>query len=152
LNQFWNLRPDERLREWKSFRRQLGQLTLEEACVKTAHFWSYAPYVNYYLDPAQKDNPWPDPWTLLHENYYCDIAKSLGMLYTLYLSDHRPVDIELCIYWDSKAVQAYNLVSVNKGKYILNFVFDEVVNKQHLDNSLELKHRYNAEDLKLDLY
>lgn len=152
MNQLWNLKPDERLREWKTFRRQLGQLELEEACKQAAHLWSYAPYVNYYLDPAQNENPWPDPWTLLHENYYCDVAKSLGMLYTLYLSDHRPEDIELRIYWDPAAREARNLVWLDKGKYILNFTFDEVVNKKQLDNSLELKHRYTAEDLKLDLY
>lgn len=152
MNHLWNLKPDERLREWKSFRRQIGQLDIGQACQQATHLWSYAPYVNYYLDPAQKDNPWPDPWTLLHENYYCDIAKSLGMLYTLYLSDHRPEDIELRIYWDPEAVQAYNLVWLDKGKYILNFSFDEVVNKQQLDKSLELKYRYTALDLKLDLY
>ena len=150
----WNLKPDERLREWKSFRDQVGQQSLDEACKSTTHLWSYAPYVNYYLDPDRSSStvPWPDPWTLLYENYYCDLAKSLGMLYTLYLSSHRPDDIELLIGTDTADHQVYNLVSLTKGKYILNFSFNEVVNKKQLPKTLVVKHRYGAMDLNLDQY
>lgn len=150
----WNLKPDERLREWKAFRNQIGQLPLDEACKRVTHLWSYAPYVNYYLDPDKSSStvPWPDPWTLLYENYYCDVAKSLGMLYTLYLSSHKPADIELSICIDSADKQVYNLVKLAKGKYILNFSFNEVVNKTQLPKTLVIKHLYNAQDLNLDLY
>lgn len=150
----WNLRPDERLREWKSFRDQIGQLPLDQACQQVTHLWSYAPYVTYYLDPDKSVStaPWPDPWTLLYENYYCDVAKSLGMLYTLYLSRHKPQDIKLDIYLDTSDRQIYNLVSLEQGKYILNFLFDEIVNNKQLPSTLVLKHCYNAQDLNLDLY
>ena len=63
-----------------------------------------------------------------------------------------PQDIELIFGTNTETKDSYNLVSLAKGKYILNFSFDEVVNKQQLDKSLELKHRYTALDLKLDLY
>lgn len=150
----WNLRPDERLREWKAFREQLCQQSLDDACQSVTHLWSYAPYVTYYLDPEKDASaaPWPDPWTLLHENYYCDLAKSLGMLYTLYLSEHRPADIELVICMDTKDRQVYNLVQFSQGKYILNFSFNEVVNSTQLPKTLVVRHRYSAKDLNLDLY
>lgn len=150
----WNLRPDERLREWRAFREQVGQKPLADACQSVTHLWSYAPYVTHYLDPDRATSvaPWPDPWTLLYENYYCDLAKSLGMLYTLYLSEHRPADIELVIYMDTEDRQVYNLVQLAKGKYILNFSFDEVVNKTQLPKTLAVRHCYNATDLNLDLY
>jgi hypothetical protein len=150
----WNLNPDERLREWKTFRKKIGQLSIEEACNLTTHLWSYAPYVNYYIDPdrANSTSPWPDPWTLLYENYYCDVAKCLGMLYTLYLSDHKPSDIEIQLGINVETREPCNLVSLAKGKYILNFNFDEVVNKKQLPKTIEVKYRYRPEDLNLDLF
>lgn len=150
----WNLNPDDRLREWKSFRNQIGQLPINEACSKVTHLWSYAPYVSHYLDPNQESSlvSWPDPWTLLYNNYYCDIAKSLGMLYTLYLSDHKKYNIELLICLDTKSREPYNIVSVDNGEYILNLEFDSVVNKQQIPTTFITKHKYNAIDLKLDQY
>ena len=96
--------------------------------------------------------PWPDPWTLLHDNYYCDIAKALGMLYTLYLSQHKPADIELLICRDSSSRLNYNLVLLEQGKYVLNFEFDTVVNKTQLPNTLDIQYRYKPEDLHLDQF
>lgn len=150
----WNLRPDERLREWRNFRQMLATKPIEQACHETSHLWSYAPFVSHYLD-SDKNNSiiaWPDPWTLLHENVYCDVAKSLGMLYTLYLSDHRPPDIELRIYRQNDSREMFNLVWLSQGKYILNLSYDEVVNKEHLKIDLHLIYRYTAGDLGLDLY
>jgi len=149
----WTLKPDERLREWMTFRNQISQVSLEEACIQTTQLWSYAPFVSHYLD-ANRDIsliPWPDPWVLLYENYYCDIAKSLGMLYTLYLSGHSPRDIELVMAQDPDTKQGYNLVQIAQGKYILNFDFATVVNNTQTEN-LKVLRRYTAHDLKIDLY
>ena len=145
--------PDERLREWMMFRNQIGQVTLEQAFDQTTQLWSYAPFVSHYLD-ANRDIsliPWPDPWVLLYENYYCDIAKSLGMLYTLYLSSHRPKDIALVMAQDLDTNQGYNLVQIEQGKYTLNFEFNTVVNNTQTKN-LKVLRRYTAQDLKIDLY
>ena len=149
----WTLKPDERLREWMMFRNQLGQVTLEQACDQTTQLWSYAPFVSHYLDASRDISliPWPDPWVLLHENYYCDIAKSLGMLYTLYLSSHRPRDIALVMSQDPDSKQIYNLVQIEQGKYILNFEFNTVVNSTLTEN-LKVLRKYTAQDLKIDLY
>lgn len=150
----WNLKPDERLREWKAFRIQVGQQELEHACKSVTHLWSYAPYVAHHLDPDRNNSlmSWPDPWTLLYENYYCDLAKALGMLYTLYLSQHRPADINLTVCVDTADRQVYNLVSLEQGKYILNFTFDTVVNKAQLPSTLVVKHQYSVSDLDLNQY
>jgi len=150
----WILTPEERLREWKHFRERIGRLELQDACQETAHLWSYAPFVTRYLDSDRQHSvvSWPDPWVLLHENYYCDIAKSLGMLYTLYLSTHRPEDIELRICKDSFTQDYYNLVLVEQGKYVLNYEFNQVVNKEQLKSSLVTQYTYTAADLGLDQY
>lgn len=150
----WTLKPHERLREWRTFREKLGSLSFEDALTETVHLWSYAPYVGHRLDRDRANSlvSWPDPWTLLHENIYCDIAKSLGMLYTLYLCKHRPANLELILYKDHTTKNDYNLVQIENGKYILNFTFDEVVNKTHLPKTLQRAYRYTTVDLDLEKY
>lgn len=149
----WNLKSSDRLHEWKQFREDISELPLEEALEKTNHLWAYAPFVNYYL--SQDRNPdWPDPWTLLHENYYCDIAKSLGIMYTLYLSKHYANTIkslEIRIFQDSVNREPYNTVWVNGGEYILNLTYDTVVNTTQLSDTLVQKYYHSINELNLPL-
>lgn len=150
----WNLQPEERLHEWRHFRQKIGHLDIEKAVFETSKLWSYAPYVAHYLS-ADLIEEWPDPWTLVHENYYCDLAKCLGMLYTLYLCDHykkSQLDLEIRVYKDISNHDVLNTVWVNQGKYILNLMFDTIVNKTSITENLVLKYRYSVKDLKLDLY
>ena len=146
----WYGKTQDRLEEWRLFRLELNQLPFEEALKKVSHLWSYAPFVRHHLAPEDGQN-WPNPWTLLHENCYCDVAKALGMLYTIYLTNHRSniTEIEICLCKDEK--EEYALVNVNNGQYILNYVFDEVVNKEQL-KELESLYIYTAEDLNLAQY
>lgn len=149
----WNLRPEERLREWRQFRENIGTKDLESALKDTSRLWSYAPYVTHYLC-ADLPEEWPDPWTLVHENMYCDLAKSLGMFYTVYLCAHYTSmeNLELRVYRHITTRDIVNTVWVNDGKYILNLVFDSVVNKTSVDENYELRYRYTVADLNLDLY
>jgi hypothetical protein len=67
---------------------------------------------------------WPDPWQLLSDNVYCDLARALGILYTISLLDRADMaDAELVLTEDGD-----NLVQVAKEKYILNWNPDSVVN------------------------
>lgn len=150
----WNNKPDERLHEWKAFREKIGQQDINSALKETSQLWSYAPYVAHYLDSVDLEK-WPDPWTLLHENHYCDLAKCLGMLYTLYLSSHFGKEIEnleIRVYKNPINQDVFNTVWVNDGKYILNFIFNEIVNKTQIDKKFVLQSRYSTKDLALDLY
>lgn len=150
----WNLKPEERLQEWRLFRNNLAQQDIQQAVAAVSHLWSYAPYVTHYLAADLVDD-WPDPWALVNDNYYCDLAKALGMLYTLYLSGHynNSIDnLELRVYRDLDHHDILNTVWVNRGKYILNLKFDEIVNKTSITDNYVLKYCYTVKDLKLDLY
>ena len=137
----WNLEPNERLREWKQFRERINQLTIDVAIRETVHLWTYAPYVPRYLERVNSSD-WPDPWKLLYDNSYCDLAKALGMLYTLYLSDHQDRSftyLEIRVYKNMSDNDILNTVWVDDGKYILNFTFDTVVNKDLItENYIQL--------------
>lgn len=144
----WNLLPSERLRCWHDFRKSISQKSFEQALNDTEHLWSYAPYVAHYLTHDEIEK-WPGPWELIYENYYCNLAKALGIVYTLYLSSHRP-EIEIRIYNDPSVMEQYNLVFIDKGKYVLNYVHDEVVNKKQVNKDLKLIKILTVEDMGLD--
>lgn len=134
-----------RLEAWKKFRRSLNELTIEDALEATADFWKNCPFTPYFLDPDDIKS-WPDPWTLIEENYYCDLAKSLGMLYTLYLSDHKNyLEFEIRRYQDSESRLVYNLAYLNQGKYVLNLFDGEVVNNTSIDKKLKLLRSWGSE-------
>lgn len=134
-----------RLEAWKKFRRSINDLSLEDSLQATVDLWSACPFTPYYLEPEDHAN-WPDPWTLIQENYYCDLAKALGMLYTLYLSDHKNyIEFELRRYQDPESRLMYNLAYLNQGKYVLNLLDSEVVNNTSIDKKLKLLRCWNSE-------
>ena len=149
---FWNLRVNDRLTQWKDFRHQLDRLPLESAVVELNNMWSTAPFVNYNLDPSNP-NSWPDPWTLLAENYWCDVAKSLGIAYTIYFSSHKSTPMEIRVYYDYKDKTKHCVAWLDHGKYILNYWPYEIVNtKQIEEKQLQLLYQYSSTDLQLEKY
>jgi hypothetical protein len=149
---FWNLRVNDRLTQWKDFRHQIGQLPFETALSECNKLWSSVPYVGYYLDPSNPQS-WPDPWTMLAENYWCDVAKALGIVYTDYFSQHQSRSMELKIYYDYHDKSRYNLSCFEQGKYILNFYPYEIVNTELVEQkNLKSLYHYSTQDLALDKY
>lgn len=149
---FWNLRVNDRLSQWKDFRHQISDQSLNDAVEQTNQLWSTAPFANFYLEASDPDS-WPDPWTLLAENYYCDIAKSLGMLYTIYFTSHKSVPIELRTYYEYKDKSRHTVVWIDGGKYILNYYPFVIVNKEEIqEHKLDLLYQYSSEDLHLTKY
>ena len=118
----WTLLPSERLRYWQNFRNDLNQKSLDEAVKDTQHLWSYAPFVSKYLAILAVDK-WPDPWELIYENHYCDLAKALGIVYTLMLMNRSDInDIKIA------DTDSGNLVLIDDGKYILNWGTGQLLN------------------------
>jgi hypothetical protein len=134
----------ERLTHWRDFRKELDHLPLETAIQCTVDMWTKCPFNPYYLDSDQPEI-WPDPWTLIEENYYCDLAKALGMLYTIKFTQHDP-SVELRLYLDPETNYTYHVVWVQQGKYILNLVDNLVItnNTQSLDH-LTLKKTFDQQ-------
>ena len=152
LENFWDLRLSDRLAEWKDFRRKISGLSLAQAIPEVNRLWSTAPIVTYNLAPDEP-NTWPDPWALLAENYWCDVAKSLGIVYTIYFSSHRTVPMEIRVYYDYKDKTRHNLAWIDDGKYILNYYPYEIVNTELVEKKqLQLLYQYSSTDLQLEKY
>jgi hypothetical protein len=148
----FQLPAEDRLRAWRDFRNSLESLPIEQALAQTAEFWARAPFVPYYLDIDVSED-WPDPWSLIIENSYCDIAKCLGIVYTMLLSVHRKdLTVEIRFYEDPKTKYGYNLAWFNQGKYILNLIDGEIVNIKQFDETLNLKKQFSEAQLQIENY
>ena len=125
----WPTAFNDRLASWNLLRDHVQNLSTESALKEINYWWFRAPWRAYHLH--WDDQPvWPDPWQLLSDNIYCDLARGLGILYTITLLDRADIaDAELVL-----TNAGHNLVLVSKTKYILNWESDSVVN-----NNLELK-------------
>lgn len=146
----FKLHTPERLKFWRQFRDKIERLGVEEAIFQTEQLWNKAPFTPFYLDIDHPED-WPDPWTLVVENYYCDIAKTLGILYTIGLSNHGAnLPMELRVYQDQTTRMVYNLAVFDEGKYVVNFQTGEVVNILVVNEKLALTHVFSKERMRFD--
>ena len=108
---------EARLQDWFQLRTSVTSLPIEQQCVTIDEWWQQCPLVTHHLHPQDIDN-WPDPWELLSENTYCEVARALGMCYTLHLIGIN--DIELVLARNDTAEDVV-LVLVDNAKYIMNY-------------------------------
>ena len=130
----WHKDFTDRLESWAALRSEVQLMSLDQALQTISNWWYQSPWTGYYLHWDDRDN-WPDPWQLLSENIYCDLARGLGILYTITLVDHADlISAELVLTNDDR-----NLVLVNKEKYTLNWGAEVIVNTPL---SQKVKHKF----------
>jgi len=128
-----------RLASWNQLRDQCQHLPLESALKDINAWWFNAPWSAYYLHWDDQAT-WPDPWELLSNNVYCEVARGLGILYTITLLDRVDLaPVHLVLTEDDT-----NLVLVAKEKYILNWDTDSIVNT---NQELKIKQRYQQHQI-----
>ena len=120
----FQLNYDSRLKSWYELRKSIEKADVATKCVEIDKWWQHAPLVTHYLHPKDKQE-WPGPWDLLVDNQYCNIARGLGMIYTLLLSGIE--DIDFCIALDDNSEEVA-IVIVDRVKYVLNYWPDSVLN------------------------
>jgi hypothetical protein len=115
---------NERLAKWKQFRDTLE--TSSSPFEDVAEFWSHAPFVSDFLDPNSPKS-WPDPWHLILDGRFDDLAIVLGMLYTLQLTQRfmtSHFEIHMSIVSQNKS---HNYWLIIDGQYALNYHYKQVV-------------------------
>lgn len=144
----WYESIQDRLHSWSVYRKKLDRLSLHDAVHAVNDFWWTAPISNQYYCQTLVDN-WPDPWILIRDNTYDDIARALGMLYTIGLTRHNKEEnnIELIGYRDREQSKEYNLVYLQDGLYMLNWDLEVRVNSKNELAHLEPVYRYSVDSL-----
>ena len=121
---------ETKILSWRNFRNNLQNWP--DDIEQVAASWAKAPLVNNYLT-YEDTKDWPDAWTLIKDGVFCDISIALGMFYTLYYSNYQQRDsMVIECYRDVEKHQILNLVSLEQGKYMLNFHVGRSVNKKEL--------------------
>ena len=119
----WPLNFGARLESWNLLRDRCQNLPIESALDEINQWWFGAPWRPYYLH--WDDQPvWPDPWQLLSDDVYCDLARGLGIVYTVSILDRKDMAPATLILTEDGT----NLVLVAKEKYILNWNPNSIVN------------------------
>jgi hypothetical protein len=119
----WPATFDQRLTSWYGLRQRCDTLPISEALDNINRWWFGSPWQPYYLHWDDQAT-WPDPWQLLSDNVYCEVARGLGILYTITLLNRADLPSASLVLTKS----GHNLVLVDKTKYILNWEADSVVN------------------------
>lgn len=135
----WETEYQSRLADWNRLRQAAQPLDQHDQLLLINDWWFRAPIVNRVL---RWDNyeEWPDPWNLLTNNGYCDLARALGIVYTLMmLSSPQYTDLEII------TTEKDNLVQVDSGKYILNWAPGEMLNIN--SHAITVKNRINSTSL-----
>jgi hypothetical protein len=135
----WKHLYQERLADWYHLRQVASAAKLPEQLQLINDWWFRAPIVNRVVT-WDNTAEWPTPWNLLVNNGYCDLARALGIVYTLLLLDRQ-------LYTDLEIISTGqdNLVQIDSGKYILNWAPGEVLNTN--STPLTVLQRINSKDL-----
>ena len=140
----WPVGYEERLRSWVQLRSDCENKPLNEQLNQIAGWWGHVPRVKHAIHWHDKSN-WPDPWELLADNNFDELAIALGMSYTLLMLDSINTSVELAQVKDQTAVE-YNIVLVDDRKYILNYDPWLSVNTEQTD--FEILSTINVDQLK----
>lgn len=134
---------ERRLVSWTSLRESTRNLDLVQTLNAVNQWWFSSPWTPYYLHwDDQKD--WPDPWQLINENIFCDVARGLGMLYTITMLDRPDLD-----NFSLVDIGTHNLVLDSNEKYILNYQADSIVNNNFKE--FKVRHRIDQQQLRSKL-
>jgi hypothetical protein len=138
----WCSTFEQRLAAWNSLRDRVRDQSKPDALREINAWWQQTPWRAYHLHWDDRQD-WPDPWQLLSDNIYCDLARGLGILYTITVLDRDDMqDAELI------ETEQGNLVQLEGGKYILNWGRDLGLNT----NLQQSKHHIAQSEVKQQLY
>ena len=139
-----NGRTEDRILEWRKFRKSL--ITWPSDLDTVAKTWAKAPIRNYLTQDHSEQ--WPQPWDLISDNCYCDIAVALGMFYTLYHSSYPHKEtLRMVGYKLRSEHKEFNLVLCEEEKYVLNYELGGVVNIPDVSQLGTVTYNYTAADL-----
>jgi hypothetical protein len=135
----WKTTYQERLADWVKLRQAASLLEQSEQLMLINDWWFKAPIVNHLIN-WEDTQDWPGPWDLLSNNGYCELARALGIVYTLMLLDKlQYTNLEII------STGQDNLVQIDSGKYILNWAPGQVLNTN--STPLTVLQRINSKDL-----
>lgn len=117
----WPREFEHRLRDWNVLRDRARELDQISALRLINQWWWRAPWCAMSLCWQDQDS-WPDPWILLSKDGFCDLARALGMSYTVIMLPGLDLT-----HSELRELAGRDIVSVSGERYILNWSTDIVI-------------------------
>lgn len=119
------LPAQDRLEDWKAFRKSLVGLPEEEQFDKVAKYWSLAPLSKIAYD-VEAPETWLTPWEMVSAGDWCRNSVAIGMEFTLRLAGVARERLRLEMFRDYDISEAV-LVLIIDERRVLNYTYAEVV-------------------------
>ena len=87
----WANTYEETLEEWIALRNKCKDLETEKALEEINNWVQQVPTVPHYLH-LDDYKVWPGPWELLADNNFCEVAKSLLIVYTIIILNRQEIN------------------------------------------------------------
>jgi hypothetical protein len=131
------LSPDERLANWRDFRKSIIDFSDEEKFQAVVDYWSHAPLQNIAYDIEDIEN-FPTPWEMVHAGEWCRNSIAVGMEFTLRLAGIDASRLELRMIIDPTISDMMLTVFIDN-KYILNYDWGNVYTKKLSKDARNIK-------------
>lgn len=138
----FDVHPQYRFGAWRDFRKTLDRQDPHKCLSAVAHYWSNAPLSNQFLAPDLIED-WPDPWHLIYDGVYDDLAIALGMYYTLMIDN--PCSVYCLQVLNNRSNQKYIVVD-QEIKYAINWHHSETVNISQITGDYKIQYQYCWQD------
>lgn len=134
------LPPTERLVAWKTLRKSLVNLPLEDQLSNVVGFWSHAPTVSIAYDPERPET-WPTPWEMMINGEWDRHSIAIGMDFTLRLSGIDSERLRLKMIKDRQK-EIMTMVVIIDNKWIINYEYANITKIEDVifDTILSLKY------------
>ncbi len=139
------LSPKERVRHWREFRLSFDEEETDlEQVFKTIKYWQAFPIQVYFLD-IDFPKKWPTPWELIMDGDFCPPSLAYMMEQTLLMSDSRwNKDRLQLMFVDDLDSSEMKMILVIDGKYVANYLLDDVINFDIIQINCIIQHKYKA--------
>lgn len=120
----FDLSGNDRLVRWREFRNNLeiSQVPFEDVI----KLWNSAPFVSRFLDHNDPKH-WPDPWHLIIDGKYDQLALCLGMLYTIKLTQRfNDAYCEIHMSMSDRKEEPLFFLIVND-RFVLNYDYGKLI-------------------------
>lgn len=142
------LSPNERLRDWKAFRKEVaGIADIKEQLLTVQEYWNKQAFVSRYIDIDSPED-WPRPWKLIYNGTYCPFAKVYLMEQTLILADderYKPKKLRLAYAIDQSISDSF-MILIYDNKYVLNYQYDQIINFDFIKKTCIIVQEYTESD------
>lgn len=132
----WPTSYPDRLQQWNHMRHSAQALPPGQSLLMVNDWWYEFPVTTRTII-WEEHQRWPDPWSLLGQERVCDLARALGMLYTVMMMQHPKLKESCLVQTDHD-----NLVLIDQGKYILNWAPGQLLNIQ--SQEIQVRRQLNS--------